>query len=99
MLQGFPTTEATALCTFGYCAGPGQEPIVFEGATEGKIVPARGPKNFGWDPIFEVAGTGLTCAWLASRHKEMSQMLIVECVGTPRCRRKGRTHSRIGTKH
>lgn len=48
MLKGFSTTEATALCTFGYCAGPGQEPILFEGATEGNIVPPRGPKDFGW---------------------------------------------------
>jgi inosine triphosphate pyrophosphatase len=59
MLQGFSSKEATALCTFAYCE-PGREPILFEGATEGKIVPPRGPANFGWDPIFEVAGTGLT---------------------------------------
>ncbi|KNZ51025.1 inosine triphosphate pyrophosphatase [Puccinia sorghi] len=59
MLRGFSNTEATALCTFAYCE-PGKEPIIFEGATEGKIVPARGPANFGWDPIFEVTGTGIT---------------------------------------
>lgn len=59
MLQGFSSTEATALCTFAYCE-PGKEPILFEGATQGTIVPARGPSNFGWDPIFEVTGTGMT---------------------------------------
>lgn len=48
MLNGFPTKEATALCTFGYCAGPDAAPLLFEGATEGSIVDARGPKNFGW---------------------------------------------------
>ena len=48
MLSGFPTKEATALCTFGYCAGPDSEPLLFEGETEGSIVDARGPKNFGW---------------------------------------------------
>lgn len=48
MLSGFPTKDAFALCTFGYCAGPGHEPILFEGKTDGKIVPARGPSNFGW---------------------------------------------------
>ena len=48
MLSGFPTKDAFALCTFGYCAGPGQEPILFEGKTDGKIVSPRGPKNFGW---------------------------------------------------
>ncbi|WWC89270.1 inosine triphosphate pyrophosphatase [Kwoniella dendrophila CBS 6074] len=53
MLKGFSNTKATALCTFAYSAGPGQEPILFEGKTEGNIVEARGPKNFGWDPIFQ----------------------------------------------
>jgi inosine triphosphate pyrophosphatase len=48
MLNGFPTKDATALCTFGYCAGPDAEPLLFEGETEGQIVDARGPKNFGW---------------------------------------------------
>ena len=60
MLEGFPTRAAWALCTFAYSAGPGTEPILFEGRTDGKIVPARGPSNFGWDPIFEAEHTGLT---------------------------------------
>ena len=38
----------------------GTEPILFEGKTEGIIVPARGPKVFGWDAVFEPLGTGLT---------------------------------------
>ena len=54
MLDGFPTKDASAICTFGYCSGPGAEPILFEGVTEGKIVPPRGPTNFGW-----VSGEGL----------------------------------------
>ena len=53
LLAGFPTTAATALCTFAYSPGPGRDPILFEGRTEGHIVPPRGPTNFGWDPIFE----------------------------------------------
>lgn len=53
MLVGFPSKKATAICTFAYSAGPGSEPILFEGKTEGVIVPARGPTNFGWDPVFE----------------------------------------------
>ena len=48
MLDGFgDRREATALCTFGYCAGPGVEPILFEGECAGRIVPARGPTHFG----------------------------------------------------
>ena len=63
MLKGFPTTNATALCTFAYSPGPGQEPILFEGRTEGKIVPARGPGHFGWDAVFQpVEGEGKTYA-------------------------------------
>ncbi|BEI86766.1 hypothetical protein CcaverHIS002_0701120 [Cutaneotrichosporon cavernicola] len=62
MLAGFGNTNAYALCTFAYCE-PGSEPILFEGRTDGRIVPARGPTNFGWDPIFEpVEGNGRTYA-------------------------------------
>lgn len=60
MLVGFESKEATALCTFAYSSGPGTEPLLFEGRTEGRIVPARGPSNFGWDPVFEVEDTGKT---------------------------------------
>jgi inosine triphosphate pyrophosphatase len=60
MLQGFEDKSATAICTFAYCAGPGEEALLFEGKTDGRIVPARGPSNFGWDPIFEAEDSGLT---------------------------------------
>ena len=60
MLAGFNTKDAWALCTFAYSAGPGAEPILFEGRTEGRIVPARGTANFGWDAVFEVEDTGKT---------------------------------------
>lgn len=38
----------------------GSEPILFEGRTDGKIVPARGDPVFGWDPVFEPDGVGQT---------------------------------------
>ncbi|KAI0248826.1 Ham1-like protein [Lactifluus subvellereus] len=69
MLEGFPTRAAWALCTFAYSAGPGTEPILFEGRTEGKIVPARGPPKFGWDPVFEAEETGLTYAEMEATQK------------------------------
>ncbi|RFU35884.1 hypothetical protein B7463_g422, partial [Scytalidium lignicola] len=56
LLAGFPDKSAQAVCTFAYCEGPGHEPIIFQGRTDGKIVPARGPPRFGWDPIFEYEG-------------------------------------------
>ncbi|KAK7902723.1 nucleoside triphosphate pyrophosphohydrolase ham1 [Exophiala xenobiotica] len=56
MLAAYQDKTAFAVCTFAYCAGPGHEPILFQGRTGGKIVPARGPPNFGWDPVFEYEG-------------------------------------------
>jgi len=47
MLAAYQDKTAFAVCTFAYCAGPGHEPILFQGWTRGKIVPARGPPNFG----------------------------------------------------
>ena len=44
------TTRAYAQCSA--CSGR-HAPIVFDGRTAGRIVPARGPTDFGWDPVFE----------------------------------------------
>jgi len=67
MLDGFSDRSAVALCTFAYSPGPDpNDPnaeskiVLSEGRTKGSIVPARGPSQFGWDPIFEVEGTGET---------------------------------------
>ncbi|CBF77855.1 non-canonical purine NTP pyrophosphatase [Aspergillus nidulans FGSC A4] len=56
MLDGFESRGAEAVCTFAFSPGPGSEPILFQGRTEGVIVSPRGPANFGWDPIFEYEG-------------------------------------------
>lgn len=69
MLAGFEDKSATALCTFAFSPGPGQEPILFEGTTAGRIVPPRGDSRFGWDPIFEVAEAGKTFAEMDSAEK------------------------------
>ena len=60
LLDGFSTRGATAVCTFAYCPGPGMEPVLFEGKTEGTIVPARGSTHFGWDAVFQPSGSNLT---------------------------------------
>jgi len=44
----------TVNCPF--FAGPGAEPQVFVGRTEGEIVPSRGHTTFGWDPVFQPKG-------------------------------------------
>ncbi|KAI0677715.1 Maf/Ham1 [Trametes maxima] len=69
LLIGFPTNAAWALCTFAYSAGPGTEPILFEGRTDGRIVPARGTGNFGWDACFEALNTGKTYAEMEAGEK------------------------------
>eukprot|EP00300_Choanocystis_sp_HF-7_P005456 c14092_g1_i2.p1 GENE.c14092_g1_i2~~c14092_g1_i2.p1 ORF type:complete len:152 (+),score=18.44 c14092_g1_i2:213-668(+) len=62
LLAAYDDKSAYAQCIFAYCEGPGHEPILFDGRTEGRIVPARGPNSFGWDPVFEVAEYGQTYA-------------------------------------
>jgi len=53
MLHAYEDKSAYAQCIFSFCAGVGHDPIVFVGQCSGKIVAARGPNNFGWDPVFE----------------------------------------------
>jgi len=47
LIAAYEDKTITSVCTFAYCAGPGQQPILFQGRTDGKLVPARGPSNFG----------------------------------------------------
>jgi hypothetical protein len=47
LLAAYEDKSAKAVCTFAYSPGPGHEPLLFQGITEGKIVPARGPADFG----------------------------------------------------
>jgi inosine triphosphate pyrophosphatase len=51
-------------CTDAVLITVGTEPILFEGRTEGKLVPKRGPPNFGWDCLFEPHGTGMTYVFI-----------------------------------
>jgi len=94
LLVGFSTKEAWALCTFAYSAGPGSEPILFEGRTDGNIVPARGSPQFGWDATFEPVGTGKTYA-----NKKIIIIcytwLLIKIVDTEKCllKRKKRFHT------
>merc|ERR1712037_691886 len=45
--------SAYAQTVVAFCTGPEQDIVVLDGRTCGKIVPARGKLDFGWDPIFE----------------------------------------------
>ncbi|KAJ1329426.1 XTP/dITP diphosphohydrolase [Microdochium nivale] len=56
LLTAYDDKSAQAVATFGFSKGPGHPPLLFQGRTDGKIVPARGPTFFGWDPVFEYEG-------------------------------------------
>jgi len=63
--------SAYAQTIVAFCPSPGQDVIIFDGRTQGKIVPARGPLDFGWDPIFEPdEGGGLTYAEMSKEGKD-----------------------------
>ncbi|PWZ18511.1 Inosine triphosphate pyrophosphatase [Zea mays] len=62
LLKAYEDKSAFAICIFSLALGPGEEPITFVGKTAGKIVPARGPNNFGWDPVFQPDGFEQTYA-------------------------------------
>jgi inosine triphosphate pyrophosphatase len=53
MLDGFDDKTAYAMTIFAYKESAEAKPVLFIGKTDGSIVPARGPGNFGWDPCFE----------------------------------------------
>ncbi|KAE8147769.1 non-canonical purine NTP pyrophosphatase, rdgB/HAM1 family [Aspergillus avenaceus] len=59
ILAEFEDKSADAVCTFAYSGGVGEEPVLFQGRLEGRIVPARGVSSFGWEPIFEHKGETL----------------------------------------
>lgn len=56
MLAGFDDKRAYAQCIFSLAMDADSEPLQFIGRTDGRIVPARGENNFGWDPVFEPDG-------------------------------------------
>ncbi|KAL9319049.1 hypothetical protein ACSQ67_015566 [Phaseolus vulgaris] len=69
LLMAYDDKSAFALCVFSFAAGPDSEPITFSGKTPGKIVPPRGPNDFGWDPIFEPEGYDQTYAQMPKEEK------------------------------
>lgn len=70
LLAAYDDKTAYAQCIFAYSRGPGAEPVLFVGRCPGRVVPARGPNAFGWDPVFEPdEGGGLTFAEMDAERK------------------------------
>ncbi|KAJ5460284.1 uncharacterized protein N7458_001836 [Penicillium daleae] len=59
LLAPYEDKSADAVCTFAFSSGPPSEPLIFQGRLQGKIVAAKGPPVFGWEPIFEHGGETL----------------------------------------
>lgn len=53
LLSGWEDKSARAVCTLAFAEGANEPPVIFQGITEGTIVEPRGPRDFGWDPIFQ----------------------------------------------
>ncbi len=69
LLAAYSDKTAYAQCIFSYSQGPDAVPVTFVGRTHGRIVTARGPSNFGWDPVFLPDGFEETFAEMAPATK------------------------------
>ncbi|CAO2822046.1 unnamed protein product [Amaranthus hypochondriacus] len=69
LLMAYEDKSAYAMCVFSLSLGPSADPVTFVGKTMGKIVPARGPNDFGWDPIFQPDGYEETYAEISKEEK------------------------------
>lgn len=69
LLSAWEDKSARAVCTLAFAEGPNEPPVIFQGITEGTIVEPRGPRNFGWDPIFQPKGYTKTYAELGKEEK------------------------------
>ena len=69
LLAAYDDKSAYAQTIFGFTSGPGAEVLLFDGRLPGKIVPARGPPDFGWDPVFQPDCSDKTYAEMAKEDK------------------------------
>lgn len=70
MLNGWEDKTAEAVCTFAYCSGKLEDPVLlFQGKTQGTIVSPRGSRDFGWDSCFQPLDNDKTYAELPKEVK------------------------------
>jgi len=73
LAQKMGNDKARAVTLIGYINSAG-EVNFFEGELSGKIVPARGNKDFGWGPIFEPEGQTKTFGEMERSEKHALSM-------------------------
>mmetsp|Transcript_24885 Transcript_24885/g.77940 ORF Transcript_24885/g.77940 Transcript_24885/m.77940 type:complete len:266 (+) Transcript_24885:68-865(+) len=72
LLETSDDRSAFCQCTLCYSSGPGAEPLLFVGRTDGAIVPphaSSGGGGFGWDAIFVPDGHEVPFAALSLKEK------------------------------
>ncbi|GKT24607.1 putative multi-domain containing protein [Aduncisulcus paluster] len=70
VLDGFEDRSATAVASFAYCAGPGEEVKLFIGKCDGSITKEAHGSGFGWDPVFLPKGKKQTYAEMPGGEKD-----------------------------
>nr|QZA75325.1 polyprotein [Cassava brown streak virus] len=71
LVEPYQNKMASALCVFAFVNRVGDDPIIFKGVLRGEIVMPRGPKSFGWDPIFQPLNWRKTFAEMMAEEKNM----------------------------
>jgi inosine triphosphate pyrophosphatase len=69
LLYAYEDKTAYAQCIFALSFNETDEPKLFIGRTPGQIISARGPLDFGWDPIFQPDGFDQTYAEMSKEVK------------------------------
>jgi inosine triphosphate pyrophosphatase len=72
MLSGFSDKTAVAKTVFVYLKSEESDPLVFEGAVEGRIVPPANVKGFKWEDIFAPLGHEETLSQLEEKQRNES---------------------------
>jgi inosine/xanthosine triphosphate pyrophosphatase family protein len=87
MLDGFEDKSAQAVCTFAYCEGPGHEPVLFQGRTDGKLVASRGSTVFGkCNPNFEYPEVECLTGWAYADNLGIRLGFVLRVRGPDVCR-------------
>ncbi len=73
IVEKLGNNSAEAKITLGYARNRG-EIHYFDGSIKGKIIPPRGERGFGWDPIFEPEGYSKALAEMTREEKNSMSM-------------------------